>query len=265
RWRIRLAACDAQADEVLGRLELRRVADQIRVLEVWFVERLAGQRLPGLGALLPQTLPRLSVAVPAEVRVEVLASVDLRLELAFGSERAEVETAGVREDLQQEVAADETEDGEEHRRARDDLAVEVRGDLERVRSCGDRGDPIRRRLLDGVAGRVVLLQELDAVCRLLLRLDLLLVVDEVAEVRDEDEEQDEARPREEDVGIHQVSVTSTWSVCHSLSSRRITRSGFVLTTIAPFTSSTWKRSRPRGAGPPFFSAVSLSYSEPWHG
>src|SRR5437899_2876068 len=34
---------------------------------------------------------------------------------------------------------------------------------------------------------------------------------------------------------------------------------------APATSMTWKRSSPRGAGPPSFSAVFLSYSEPWQG
>ena len=163
----------------------------------------------------------------------------------------------VRDDLQQEVTADEPDEREEHHPAGDDLSVEVVRDLEWVRRGGDRRDPVRRRLLDRVTGRVVLLEQLDAIDRLLIRIDLLLVVDEIPEVPDEREEEQEAGRGQEEVGIHQASGTWTCAGSHSLFGRFMTFSGLVSTMSAPFTSLTLKRSRPRGAGPPALSAVSL--------
>src|SRR6267142_841063 len=255
RRHVGLPPRDAQADVVLGLLELGRVVLERHVLEVGLVERLARQRFPILAGLAVAEA-QLPVAVEAEVRVEILSTMDRRLELLLRADRAQVRGAG--DDLQQEVTADQADEREEHRATRDDLAVEVARDLERVRRGRDRRDPVRRRLLHGVPWRVVLLQQLDAVHRLLLGFDLLLVIDDVAEVRDEGDEEEDARHREKDVGVHQASATSACAGFHSLLSRRITFSGFVSTTSAPFTSLMWNRSSPRGAGPPILTAVSLS-------
>ncbi len=100
---------------------------------------------------------------------------------------------------QEEVAADEREDGEQHPRADQYFPIQVRADLEGIRRGRDRGDVVRRRLLDRLAGRVVLLDDLRP--GLLARLHGLLVEDEVAEEREEADEHEDAERREDEVQV----------------------------------------------------------------
>ena len=142
------------------------------------------------------------MAVEAEVRVEVAAAVDRLLLLMLvrdGIPPALRVRVGTHDEKGEEVRADEREHREEHPRAHDDLLVEVRADLEGVGRGGYGGDVIRSRLLDRLARRVVLLDELGA--GRLLWLDRRLVEDEEPEETDERQEQPEAERREDDVEV----------------------------------------------------------------
>ena len=260
RRRVRLAARDRQPEEVLPRLERRRILLEGVVLVGRDVERLARQRLAG-HIVLAVAESQLAVTRIAEVREQVLAALDRRLHLLVSSRRAQRQRTA-RDDLEQEVTTHEPQEREQHHATRDDLAIEVAGDLQRIRRRWDRRDPVRRGLLDRGAGTIVLTEELHTGRGLLVRLDLLLVVGDEAEEPDEREEQQQADRGEDEVRVEGHSVISRSFGFQAFAARVSTLSGFVSTTIAPFTSVTWKRSRPRGAGPPMTTAVCLSYSEP---
>ena len=204
------------------------------------------------------------MAVEAEVRVQVAAAFDELLLLVRKSDAvAPPSRVGARvrtEDEQvEEVHAEEREEAEHHPPADDDLLVEVRRDLERIGRGGDRRDVVRRGLLDGRAGRVMLLDDLGAGEAGLLGLDLALVVDEEGEERDEAEEQQTAQDGEDDVEVDRHSVISRTFGSHTFAWRSMTFSGFVSTVRVPLASAAmWKSWSGFGAGPPFTTAVCLS-------
>src|SRR2546426_2859269 len=144
----------------------------------------------------------LAVAVEAEVRVEIAATLDRLIELLLRGDLvapALGARVGTDHEDREEVPADQGEDGEEHPRPDEDLPVKVRADLERIRRRRDRRDVVRRRLFDGLPGRVVLLDELRA--GLLLRLERLLMEDQVAEESQEPREHEEAGEGEDEVQV----------------------------------------------------------------
>src|SRR5206468_9054935 len=200
RRRVRLSARDRQPEEVLPRLERRRILLEGVVLVGRDVERLARQRLAG-HIVLAVAESQLAVTRIAEVREQVLAPLDRRLHLLVSSRRAQRQRTA-RDDLEQEVATHEPEEREQHDAAGDDLAIEIAGDLEWIRGRRDRRDPVRRGLLDGVAGTVVLTQELHTGRGLLVRLDLLLVVGDEAEVREQRDEEQQTGRGQDDVDVH---------------------------------------------------------------
>src|SRR5207249_1249392 len=188
-----------EGDEVLRCVQLCRVGLDVVVLEGRLVQGKTGQILARrIGA----AKTRLAVAVETEVRVEVAAALDrfgarlLRGDLVTPALGARV---GSDDEDREEVPADQGEDGEEHPRSEEDLPVKVRADLERIRRRRDRRDVVRRRLFDGLAGRVVLLDELRA--GLLLRFERLLVEDQVAEEGQESREHEEAGDGEDEVQV----------------------------------------------------------------
>src|SRR2546423_804300 len=255
--RLRATSFDGQPDEVLYRRELDGVVLEVVVLKCGLVQGQARKILSrGVGA----AEAGLAVAIETEVRVEVAAALDRLLELLLrGDLVAPALGARVRahDEEGEEVATDEREDREQHAGADQDLAVEVRADLERVRRGGDRRDVVRGRLLDGLAGGVMLLDELGP--RLLLRLQRLLVEDQVSEECKEAEEHEDADRGEDEVQVElHYSVISRTLGSQTLAWRSITFSGFVSTINVPPESLRWKSCNGFGAGPPFTTAVCLS-------
>ena len=191
------AALDRERDQVRHELQLIGVVLEVLVLEGRLIDGKARQILPGGIALAEAGL---AVAIEAEVGVDVAAALDRLLELLLHGDliapavRARV---GANHEEREEVAADEREDGEQHPRADQDFPIQVRADLEWVGCRRDRGDVVRRRLLDRLAGRVVLLDQLRP--GLLARLHGLLVEDEVADERAEARQHVDARGREDEV------------------------------------------------------------------
>src|SRR5207248_1467512 len=129
------------------------------VLERGLVE---GQARKILARRVALTEPGLSVAIETEVRVEIATALDrlvqllLRCHLVAPALRARV---GADDEDREEVATDEREDREQHSRADQDLAIEVRADLERIGRRWYRCDVVGRRLLDRLAGGGVLVVE----------------------------------------------------------------------------------------------------------
>src|SRR5207245_10810552 len=81
-----------------------------------------------------------------------------------------------------------------------------------------------------------------------------------------DEEQQTAQDGEDDVEVDRHSVISRTFGSHTFAWRSMTFSGFVSTVRVPLASAAmWKSWSGFGAGPPFTTAVCLSYREPWHG
>src|SRR5207302_5836634 len=164
---------DREGEEILNSLQLCGIALDVVVLERRLVQRKTREVLPRrIGA----AETRLAVAVEAKVRVDVAAALDRLLELLLRGDLVAPALGariGADDEDGEEIPTDEREDREEHAGADEDLAVEVGADLERVRRRRDRCDVVRGRLLDGLAGRVMLLDELRA--GLFLRLEGLLV------------------------------------------------------------------------------------------
>src|SRR5205814_9318060 len=251
------AAVDGEVEQRLRRGELRRVRLDVVVFEIGLVQRQARQVLL---VRIRRAEAGLPVALEAEVRVEVAAAGDERLELMLlGHPIPPRAAAGVgpHDEEREEVRADEREGREEHEAAQDDLLVEVAGDLERVRRARDRRDVVRGRLLDRVASAVVLADELAALDGLLLGLDLVLVADEEGEESDQADEQGEAERGQQHVDVERHALISSTDGSHSFFVRSMTFSGLVSTTSVPFCSMMWKSWSGFGAGPPSTTAVFL--------